>query len=310
MLIRDAAYEAIPKVRRAEQHERVAILFQSRSSPGEVVGYHFEQAYRCLVEVGKLGEVTREIGRRGAAGLVTAGHRASGRGDKGAAVKLFGRAVQLVDDDDPGGPTLYWLSELPCSTLTSFHRRMRCYRRQSSQRVLSASGQWNGARSWSGAKFGYSPILKVRLKRLGKLQSRRLRHSNVWVTILGFRARGDCSRLCSTIGGRFQTWRRRPSRRCGMLDEQETFGRNQRAWAGLPWRLPTARPRYPRLLVDSRRSSGGCRPMVIAVSSEFSSPGSGSSLRRSGRFCSGTETARATAPHRRRHRLGANAPLR
>jgi class 3 adenylate cyclase/tetratricopeptide (TPR) repeat protein len=101
MLIRDAAYEAIPKVRRADQHERVALLFESRSSPGEVVGYHFEQAYSCLVEVGKLGEVTREIGRRGAAALATAGHRASARGDKRAAVKLLSRAVQLVDGDDP-----------------------------------------------------------------------------------------------------------------------------------------------------------------------------------------------------------------
>jgi tetratricopeptide (TPR) repeat protein len=79
----------------------VALLFESRSSPGEVVGYHFEQAYSCLVEVGKLGEVTREIGRRGAAALATAGHRASARGDKRAAVKLLSRAVQLVDGDDP-----------------------------------------------------------------------------------------------------------------------------------------------------------------------------------------------------------------
>jgi class 3 adenylate cyclase/tetratricopeptide (TPR) repeat protein len=101
MLIRDAAYEAIPKVRRAEQHEQVALLFESRSSPGEVVGYHFEQAYGCLVDVGKLGEETREIGRRGAAALATAGHRASARGDKGAAVKLLNRAVHLVDEDDP-----------------------------------------------------------------------------------------------------------------------------------------------------------------------------------------------------------------
>jgi class 3 adenylate cyclase/tetratricopeptide (TPR) repeat protein len=121
MLIRDAAYEAIPKVRRAEQHERVALLFESRSIPGEVVGYHFEQAYSCLTEVGKLGEVTKEIGRRGAAALATAGHRASARGDKGAAVKLLSRAVHLVDADDARrlepllalGTALYESFELP-----------------------------------------------------------------------------------------------------------------------------------------------------------------------------------------------------
>jgi class 3 adenylate cyclase/tetratricopeptide (TPR) repeat protein len=121
MLIRDAAYEAIPKVRRAEQHEQVALLFESRSSPGEVVGYHFEQAYGCLTEVGKLGEMTKEIGRRGAAALATAGGRASARGDKGAAVKLLSRAVHLVDADDPRrldpllalGTSLYESFELP-----------------------------------------------------------------------------------------------------------------------------------------------------------------------------------------------------
>jgi tetratricopeptide (TPR) repeat protein len=101
MLIRDAAYEAIPKVRRAEQHERVALLFESRSSPGEMVGYHFEQAYSCLIEVGKLGEATKALGQRGAAALANAGHRASARGDNGAAVKLLRRALQLVEGDDP-----------------------------------------------------------------------------------------------------------------------------------------------------------------------------------------------------------------
>ena len=101
MLIRDAAYEAIPKGRRAEQHERVALLFEARSSPGEVVGYHFEQAYSCLIDVGRLGEATKDLGQRGAAALATAGNRASARGDNAAAVKLLSRAVHLVDGDDP-----------------------------------------------------------------------------------------------------------------------------------------------------------------------------------------------------------------
>ena len=55
ILIRDAAYEAIPKRQRAELHERFADWLAERlgaDAPDEIVGYHLEQAYRYGAELG------------------------------------------------------------------------------------------------------------------------------------------------------------------------------------------------------------------------------------------------------------------
>ena len=55
ILIRDAAYDAIPKRQRAALHEQYADWLVSRlgdDAPDEIVGYHLEQAYRYRVELG------------------------------------------------------------------------------------------------------------------------------------------------------------------------------------------------------------------------------------------------------------------
>ena len=57
ILIRDAAYESLPKAERAVLHERFADWLERRSagSSGDfdlIVGYHLEQAYRHRVELG------------------------------------------------------------------------------------------------------------------------------------------------------------------------------------------------------------------------------------------------------------------
>jgi predicted ATPase len=49
VLIRDAAYDALPKERRADLHRRLADWLESRPGPDlpesyEVIGYHLEQA--------------------------------------------------------------------------------------------------------------------------------------------------------------------------------------------------------------------------------------------------------------------------
>ena len=50
LLIRDAAYDAIPKATRAELHERFADWLDDAAEAlgerDEIVGYHLEQAYR------------------------------------------------------------------------------------------------------------------------------------------------------------------------------------------------------------------------------------------------------------------------
>jgi class 3 adenylate cyclase/tetratricopeptide (TPR) repeat protein len=97
LLVRDAAYESISKELRAELHERFASASErQRSEYDEIIGYHFEQAYRYREQLGVIDE---ELARRAASRLATAGRRADARGDVHAAANLFGRALALMPED-------------------------------------------------------------------------------------------------------------------------------------------------------------------------------------------------------------------
>ena len=105
ILIRDAAYGGVPKARRAELHGRLAQWIQdkTRDRAGEyeeIVGYHLEQAYQTLRELGPVDDRTRAMGLRAAEPLASAGRRAFARGDMPAAVNLLRRAVALTPADD------------------------------------------------------------------------------------------------------------------------------------------------------------------------------------------------------------------
>ena len=102
ILIRDAAYERIPKSQRADHHERFAGWLDGRGEEfEEIIGYHLEQAHRCLAELGSETERSRAIGLRAARHLGASGARAADRGDTSAVVDLLGRAVRLLPDTDP-----------------------------------------------------------------------------------------------------------------------------------------------------------------------------------------------------------------
>jgi class 3 adenylate cyclase/tetratricopeptide (TPR) repeat protein len=105
LLIRDAAYETLPKAVRAELHERLADWLGLHASElleaDEMVGYHLEQAYQYRLELRPLDEHTRGLGLRAGNRLSAAGARAVGRNDVGASLKLLRRALALVPDDDP-----------------------------------------------------------------------------------------------------------------------------------------------------------------------------------------------------------------
>ena len=77
LLIRDAAYEALPKSLRAELHERFAAWLELRGNDlveqEEVVGYHLERAYRYRIVLGPLDEHGRELAARAADRLGSAG---------------------------------------------------------------------------------------------------------------------------------------------------------------------------------------------------------------------------------------------
>jgi class 3 adenylate cyclase/tetratricopeptide (TPR) repeat protein len=106
--VRDAVYEAMPKARRAEVHERVAerLLDWSDSRLAqveEIVGYHFESAYRYRRELFGDDEKLAELATRAAKHLVEAGRRAAARQDDVAAAVLLARAVPLLAETGASG---------------------------------------------------------------------------------------------------------------------------------------------------------------------------------------------------------------
>jgi class 3 adenylate cyclase/predicted ATPase len=102
LLIRDAAYEALPKATRIDLHERFATWLEEHGADlvelDEIVGYHLEQAARYAVE---LGRPSRGLAARAAARLEAAAFRAEARGDGSATLNLVERAVGLRETDDP-----------------------------------------------------------------------------------------------------------------------------------------------------------------------------------------------------------------
>jgi tetratricopeptide (TPR) repeat protein len=108
VLIRDTAYGAIPKGRRAELHEGYARWLESSSVTGdldETIGYHLERACVLRRDLGEHDAHTRDLGDRAADLLAGAGRRAARRGQDASAVDLLGRAFRLIGPDDARRPS-------------------------------------------------------------------------------------------------------------------------------------------------------------------------------------------------------------
>ncbi len=97
LLIRDAAYDALPKALRAELHARFADWLEEHGvalvERDEIVGYHLEQAVSYSAE---LGDPAPDLADRAAARLAAAGRRASDRQDHRTGAALVVRAAGLV----------------------------------------------------------------------------------------------------------------------------------------------------------------------------------------------------------------------
>jgi class 3 adenylate cyclase/tetratricopeptide (TPR) repeat protein len=97
LLIRDAAYEALPKATRADLHRRFAEWLEEHGRSlvelDEILGYHLEQSVRYRVE---LGQPEPELALAGGERLRAAGRRALSRNDNRAAAGLFERALILT----------------------------------------------------------------------------------------------------------------------------------------------------------------------------------------------------------------------
>ena len=106
-LVRDAAYQFLPKATRSRLHERLAGWLEQTADQRlaeleEVVGYHLEQAYRYRTELGPVGAPERALGAEAARRLDSSGRRALGRSDLPAAINLLERAAALLSHEDRG----------------------------------------------------------------------------------------------------------------------------------------------------------------------------------------------------------------
>ena len=104
-LVRDAAYESMPKSARAHGHERVAAWLASietRVPEADArIGTHLEWAHRAAVELGRAGPEVEALAARAARHLAEAGSRAHLRGDLPSEIAFLSRAAALLDPDDP-----------------------------------------------------------------------------------------------------------------------------------------------------------------------------------------------------------------
>jgi tetratricopeptide (TPR) repeat protein len=106
ILVHNAAYERLLKRSRAVLHQRFADCLIERAGSRvaeleEIIGYHLEQSYKNLVDLGPINDDGRVLGRRAAMHLASAGSRAFARGDMPAAASLLQRATALLDPAEP-----------------------------------------------------------------------------------------------------------------------------------------------------------------------------------------------------------------
>src|SRR5204863_10053745 len=107
ILVRDAAYQGNLKRARATLHEQFVDWAEGKNRERdrgtefeEILGYHLEQAYQYLSELGPLDDHGLDLGRRSASRLGTAGRRAFARGDMAAAANLLRRTAALLPEHD------------------------------------------------------------------------------------------------------------------------------------------------------------------------------------------------------------------
>jgi tetratricopeptide (TPR) repeat protein len=107
-LIRDAAYDTLPKATRADLHERFALWLEEHGAElvelDEIAGWHLEQALRYRRELGQRVDV--KAARRAGEHLYSGGRRAAARTDVAAAINLLERALALVPEQDPLRPEI------------------------------------------------------------------------------------------------------------------------------------------------------------------------------------------------------------
>jgi class 3 adenylate cyclase/tetratricopeptide (TPR) repeat protein len=102
LLIRDAAYESLPKAMRGELHERFADWLSTHDlvEGDEIVGYHLEQAHRYRAELDPGDESLPDLATRASSRLAAAGSGALDRADFYAGTSLLRRASAVLPSGD------------------------------------------------------------------------------------------------------------------------------------------------------------------------------------------------------------------
>ena len=100
LLIRDAAYHAMPKEQRADLHERFAGWLERAAGDRsdeyiEILAHHLEQAWRYRRELGLDDVSTAALGDRAAVAMRRAADRVTLRADLPTATHLLERAVEM-----------------------------------------------------------------------------------------------------------------------------------------------------------------------------------------------------------------------
>ena len=100
VLIREVAYQGLPRGRRAELHERLAGWLAAR--PGgrdDMIGFHLAEAYQNLAALGPVSGHEQAIAGAAAKRLTAAAEAARLRGDPAAGARLLERAEAVVTAD-------------------------------------------------------------------------------------------------------------------------------------------------------------------------------------------------------------------
>ena len=100
ILIRDVAYEALPKAERSRSHDAFGRWLEATAGErideyADIASYHAEQAYLLAHELGEPD--IRELGERAYRRLFGGGVNADRRGDHRAALAFFRRALAIAD---------------------------------------------------------------------------------------------------------------------------------------------------------------------------------------------------------------------
>ena len=103
VLLRDAAYQALPKERRARMHVRVADWMDTvLTHHHELIGHHLREAWRYMGELDADQAVRQKLGLRAASELELAANFAVVRSALPAAARLLGQAAAMLPERSRG----------------------------------------------------------------------------------------------------------------------------------------------------------------------------------------------------------------